>query len=92
MVTSVTEKQLHSELKKVLDNLKVECQYPDFIGVGHKAHVTAREGVHFAEGHTQTAHQVHLVEVVDKKRICHLKAERSPSDPRFSKITDIREQ
>ena len=50
MVTSSSEKQVHNNIRELLDTLKVEYQYPEFIGDNHKPHVTAREGVQFAPG------------------------------------------
>lgn len=69
MVISPAEQQLHKDIKAVLDDLKVTYQYPEFIGNGHKAHVTARAGVDFLPGQTQTAQNIYLIEVVNKKRV-----------------------
>lgn len=69
MVTSAAEHQLHNNLRKTLDMVHVEYQYPEFTGDGHKSHVTARDGVQFAAGSELLAFAVYLIEVVDKKRL-----------------------
>lgn len=69
MVTSPAEQQLHADIKKVLDDLNVTYQYPEYIGKGHKAHVTAREGIDFLPGQTHTARNIYLIEVVNKRRV-----------------------
>jgi hypothetical protein len=61
--------ELHRALRKVLDTVEVEYQYPQFIGDGYKPHVTAREGVQFEPGDMHIASASYLVEVVDKKRV-----------------------
>lgn len=75
MVDSPDERQLHNDLHKLLDTIKVEYQYPEFIGDNHKLHVTAREGVQFAPGSKYVASVVYLIEVKDKKRVVRAKFE-----------------
>lgn len=62
-------KQLHKKLHDVLDSLNVEYEYPQFVGEGHKPHVTKREGVEFGAGDRRPVHAACLVEVVDEKRV-----------------------
>lgn len=73
MVASTDERRLHNNLRKLLDGVKVEYQYPEFIGDNHKPHVTAREGVQFAPGSKRTASAVYLIEVIAKKRVVRAK-------------------
>ena len=65
--------QLHNNLREQLDTLKVEYQYPEFIGDNHKPHVTAREGVQFTPGSKRTASAAYLIEIIDKKRVVRAK-------------------
>lgn len=69
MVTSVDEAKLHADLKACLDELDVEYEYPQFVGDGHKAHVTHREGVDIVAGSTFASGAAYLIEVVDHKRV-----------------------
>lgn len=73
MVDSLDERRLHDSLRKVLDGVEVEYQYPEFIGDKHKAHITAREGVRFAPGSERTVFVAYLIEVIDGKRIIRAK-------------------
>ena len=66
-------KALHNELLTLLNSIPVEYEYPQFIGTGHKPHVTTREGTDFKVGDTFIAKQACLVEVVDSQRVIRLK-------------------
>lgn len=56
---------LHNELLVLLNSASVEYEYPQFIGAGHKPHVTAREGRYFAAGDVLTSNHAYLVEVIE---------------------------
>ncbi len=75
MISSQSEKTLHNELYRKLSALKIEYQYPQFVGTGHRAHVSAREGLEFERGHLETALVGYLIEVVDRKRIVRARFE-----------------
>ena len=75
MVDSPSERQLHHNLRKLLDTIKVEHQYPEFIGGNHKAHVTQRPGVEFKAGSERIAPAAYLIEIVDGKRIVRARLE-----------------
>lgn len=69
MISSPVEVTLHNKLHHHLESLGVEFQYPQFIGQGHKAHVSKREGANFKEGQARTSSAVYLIEVIDAKRV-----------------------
>lgn len=73
MVTSSDERQLHNDLRELLDAIVVEYHYPEFIGENHKPHVTARDSVQFAPGSKHIAPAVYLIEVIDTKRVVRTK-------------------
>lgn len=73
MVNQPLEAELHNKLRGLLDTLNVEYQYPQFIGVNHKAHVTKRDGVYFAAGDVHDSSAAYLIEVVNGKRIVSAK-------------------
>lgn len=73
MIDSSEENQLHNDLYNILDNLKVEYQYPEFIGDNHKPHVTARDGMQFTPGTKRSASAAYLIEIVDAKRVVRAK-------------------
>lgn len=73
MVDSPDERRLHNDLHKLLNNIRVEYQYPEFIDDNHKPHVTAKEGVQLPSDSEYVAPAVYLIEVVDKKRIVRAK-------------------
>ena len=75
MVNSPDELQLHNNLRKLLDSIKAEYQYPEFIGSNHKPHVTEREGVQFVSGSMHVVSAPYLIEVIDKKRVIQSKFE-----------------
>jgi len=75
MVSSPSEMALHNELHKNLSALGVAFQYPQFIGMNHRAHVSVREGVMLREGQRHVSLVVYLIEVVDKKRVVRAKFE-----------------
>lgn len=72
-VHSSDEAALHNTLRRALDSLSVEYQYPEFIGSNHKAHVTQRPGVIFEANEQRLASVVYLIEVVDKQRVVRAK-------------------
>lgn len=69
MVESPTEVMLHNELHRRLGVLEVAFQYPEFVGQGHKVHVSKRDGMDFKQGQTEVSSAAYLIEVVDGKRI-----------------------
>ena len=69
MVTSADEKTLHEELRILLDEANVDYQYPQFIGDGHKPHVTVRDGARFEPGDEHTVKAAYLIEVVNGRRV-----------------------
>jgi len=69
MVSSVGEQKLHSTVKMLLETVGVTFQYPEFIGVHHKAHVTQREGVDFSSNSRLVSSAAYLIEVVNGKRV-----------------------
>ena len=69
MVSSSAEQQLHSMLSMLLDTVAVAYQYPQFIGKGHRPHVTLREGTRFAPDNTMITSTAYLIEVVQKKEL-----------------------
>ena len=69
MVEGSDELTLHNELQDALGLAKVTPQYPQFIGVNHRPHVTKREGFDIKQGSQHLASAVYLIEVVDKKRV-----------------------
>ena len=73
MISSPAEATLHNKLYQRLESLGVEFQYPQFIGRGHKAHVSKREGTTFLKGQTQISSAVYLIEVIDEKRVVRTK-------------------
>jgi len=75
MVLSAEESGLHMQLKNFLDSLGVTYQYPQFIGQNHKAHVTKREGVHFAMGDVRKSSAAYLIEIVESNRLVRAKFE-----------------
>jgi hypothetical protein len=56
-------KELHTELRNLLDTVNVTYAYPQFTGDNHKPHVSKREGDGFRPGHKQMATVVYLIEV-----------------------------
>lgn len=73
MVDSPEELRLHNALCTLLDAIKVDHQYPEFIGDNHKPHVTARKGVQFVSGSEHASSTAYLIEVINKKRIVRAK-------------------
>jgi hypothetical protein len=69
MVSSPSEQALHIKLHELLDSIHVEQQYPQYVGDGHKAHVTRREGLEFKQTDQYSASAAYLIEVVDTKRV-----------------------
>lgn len=75
MVRQADKITLHEDLRKLLDSVNADYQYPQFIGTNHKPHVTKREGVQFEQGDKHVAQAVYLIEVIDGKRIIRAKFE-----------------
>lgn len=69
LLESLAEEQLHQKLQAKLNELAVAYEYPQFIGEGHKPHVTKREGIYFQPGAIHIAHAAYLIEVMNKKRV-----------------------
>jgi len=70
-------KQLHGELRALLDAANVDYEYPEFIGEGHKPHVTKRNDESFKAGDKHMAHAAYLIEVVGGQRAIRSKFELS---------------
>lgn len=56
-------KHLHEQLRSLLDATAIEYTNPQFVGNGHKPHVSRREDDGFTPGHKQMAKAVYLIEV-----------------------------
>ena len=56
-------KSLHSKLLKELNELNVTYTAPQFVGDGHRPHVSKREGADFSAGHMQMSRATYLIEV-----------------------------
>jgi len=56
-------KNLHSQLHDLLDANGVTYIAPQFVGDGHKPHVSKREGDQFTAGYKQRANAAYLIEV-----------------------------
>lgn len=56
-------KDLHSHLHDLLDAVGVTYTAPQFVGDGHKSHVSRRDSDQFTVGHKQMANAVYLIEV-----------------------------
>ncbi len=69
MVSSAEEQSLHMRLQVLLEKAGVIFQYPEFIGVNHKAHITQRDGVDFPPKTHLLSLAAYLVEVIDGRRI-----------------------
>jgi hypothetical protein len=80
MVQQPEEMKLHNKLRELLDSVKVEYQYPQFIGSNHKPHVTKREGVQFGAGDKRISKAAYLIEVVEEKRAVRAKFELKGND------------
>lgn len=70
-------KRLHNKLRGLLDSINADYEYPQFIGEGHKPHVTKRDGGQFNAGGRKTIQAACLVEIVDGKRVVRSKFELS---------------
>ena len=57
-------KNLHARLLEVLDRHRVTFTQPQFIGDGHKPHVSKREDVNFPVGHRKEVRHAYLIEVI----------------------------
>jgi hypothetical protein len=68
-------KDLHSQLHDLLDTAGVAYTAPQFVGNGHKPHITKREGVQLAKGHKQMASAAYLIEVeIKEDQLRHIRA------------------
>lgn len=61
---SLELKNLHSQLLKVLTEHGVTFTQPEFVGEGHKPHVSKREGMNFPVGHRKEVRHAYLIEVI----------------------------
>lgn len=66
-------RQLHNQLRTLLDSVNVVYEYPQFIGDNHKPHVTKRDGVDFAVGDSKITKAAYLVEIIDGERVIRSK-------------------
>jgi hypothetical protein len=73
MVDSPEEGVLHNRLQALLDDAGVTFQYPQFIGVAHRAHVTQRDSADFPPKTQLLTSAVYLVEVIDGQRIIRVR-------------------
>jgi len=76
---TVTLKELHTNLRALLDTANVTYVYPQFTGDNHKPHISKREGDGFRLGHKQSATAVYLIEV-ELKGEEHLRFVRAKFD------------
>lgn len=56
-------KKLHHDLHNLLNATNVTYEYPQFVGEGHKPHVSIREDDQFRAGHKHIASAAYLIEV-----------------------------
>lgn len=56
-------KDLHSQLHDLLNTARVSYEYPQFVGDGHRPHISKREGDQFMVGHKQMTNVAYLIEV-----------------------------
>jgi hypothetical protein len=73
MVNGAGEQKLHDNILEILEKADVSFQYPQFIGINHKAHVTQRENVDFPPTSQLASQAAYLIEVVDGKRVVRSK-------------------
>jgi hypothetical protein len=69
MIESPQEIVLHSKLHQKLSALQAVHLYPQFVGTGHKAHVSIREEVSFRQGERTLSSAAYLIEVVNRRRL-----------------------
>ncbi len=72
-------KDLHLRLHSLLNTRGVTYTAPQFVGNGHKPHVSRREGEQFTAGHRQMAKAAYLIEVEIKGKD-HLRLIRAKFD------------
>lgn len=72
-------KSLHLQLYDLLDAAGVTYTAPQFVGDGHKPHISKREGDQFSTGHKQMADAAYLIEV-EIKGNDHLRLIRTKFD------------
>ena len=72
-------KGLHLQLHDLLNAVGVTYTAPQFVGDGHKPHVSKREGDQFTAGHKQMANAAYLIEV-EIKGEDHLRIIRTKFD------------
>lgn len=80
MVNSADESRLHEKLRLLLVENSASFQYPEFIGTGHRAHITKRQGVSLEQGSQLTCSAAYLIEVVDKQRVVRAKFVLKPAN------------
>lgn len=73
-------KNLHSRLYDLLNAQGVTYTAPQFVGNGHKPHVSKREGDQFTAGHKHMANAAYLIEVEINGKD-HLRLIRTKFDP-----------
>jgi hypothetical protein len=73
MINSPDEQRLHEDILMLLEKTKAIFQYPQFIGVKHKPHVTQRAGVDFPPKSRLISSVVYLIEIVDGQRVIRSK-------------------
>lgn len=78
-------KALHGSLLTELRKLSITFEYPQFIGTGHKPHVTQRENYSFTAGDIVASSAVYLIEVVDSERVVRKKFALRDSELRKNK-------
>lgn len=69
MIDSPDEKMLHKQLQVALEEAQVTFQYPQFIGLGHRPHVTQRNGTDLPPKTHFLSSVVYLIEVINGQRI-----------------------
>lgn len=62
----------HNGFQRVLNELKIEHPYPEFIGGNHKLHVTARKYIYFMSNIERIAPAGYLIEVIKMKRLIRI--------------------
>jgi hypothetical protein len=72
-------KDLHLQLHSLLDAVGATYNAPQYVGDGHKPHVSKRKGDQFTVGHKQMANAVYLIEV-EVKGDDHLRFIRAKFD------------
>jgi len=66
---SMALRQLHNKLRKLLDSIGVDYEYPQFIGDMYQPHVTKRENTRFEVGYKLRVNVSYLIEIIDGQRV-----------------------